>query len=327
MTRFFFSLAHEEFQPERLVQLSKMVEEVGFDGIAVSEHFHPWVDDIGYAGFAFSTLGAIAISTKKIKLLTSVVTPLFRYHPAIVAQAAATIDRLSNGRFELGVGTGETINEVPLGFEFPKYKERAERMSEALEIIHRLFEGEKLTFKGTYYKTDRAKLYSPPLHQIPIYLAAAGPKSARLAAEKSDGVIASVKNPTETKEKILDPSKNATDAVGKPRPKIIATRWTIFAQNETEAWKAIKPWRGLRVPGRDRAVDPEDLRKEADSLPKKEILAKYIIVKSAEDFVNTYAPLISNIKADTIVLQTATTSMERAIKMLGEQVLPKLKTL
>lgn len=327
MTRFFFSLAHEEFQPETLVKLAQLVEQVGFDGVAVSEHFHPWVDDVGTGGFAFSTLGAIATSTKKIKLLTSVTTPLFRYHPAIVAQAAATIDRLSNGRFELGVGTGETINEVPLGFEFPKYKERAARMSEALEIIRRLFEGEKLTFKGTYYKTDRAKLYSLPIHQIPIYLAAAGPKSAKLAAEKADGIITSVKNPTETKEKILATSKNAAKAVGKPRPKIIATRWTIFAQDESEAWQALKPWRGLRLPGRDTAVDPENLRREADSMPKKEILDKYIVVKSAEDFINTYTPLISNIKADTIVLQTTTTNMENTIKMLGEKVLPKLKAL
>ncbi|MCH7541696.1 TIGR03557 family F420-dependent LLM class oxidoreductase [Patescibacteria group bacterium] len=327
MARFFFSLAHEEFQPERIVELATKVESAGFDGVAVSEHFHPWVDDVGRSGFAFSTLGAIAISTKNLTLMTSITTPLFRFHPGVVAQAAATIDRLSNGRFELGVGTGESINEIPLGYKFPNYKERAARMSEALEIIRRLFEGEKLTFKGTYYKTDRAKLYSLPIHKIPIYLAAAGPKSAKLAAEKADGIITSVKNLTETKENILDPSKNAAKAVGKPMPKIIATRWTIFAQDESEAWQALKPWRGLRVPGRDTAVNPENLRKEADSMPKKEILDKYIVVKSSEDFLDTYAPLISNIKAGTIVLQTATTSVENTIKMLGEKVLPKLKAL
>src|SRR6202012_5582008 len=116
-----------------LVKHAQFAEKVGFDGIFISEHFNPWVADKGAAGFAFSTLGAIAATTEKIKLMTGVITPLFRYHPAVVAQAAATIDRLSNGRFMLGVGNGESINEAALGYEFPKYKERADRMKEALE--------------------------------------------------------------------------------------------------------------------------------------------------------------------------------------------------
>src|SRR5579883_2773271 len=106
MAKIFYFLGHEQFQPEVLVEHAKLAEEVGFDGVFVSEHFNPWVADVGSSGFAFSTLGAIAATTNYMQLMTGVVSPLYRYHPAVVAQAAATVDRLSNGRFMLGVGTG-----------------------------------------------------------------------------------------------------------------------------------------------------------------------------------------------------------------------------
>jgi coenzyme F420-dependent glucose-6-phosphate dehydrogenase len=168
MTKFAYFCGHEEWQPEELVQHAVLAEQAGFDMVMVSEHFHPWVDDDSASGFAFSTIGAMAARTKKIEYTTGVTTPLFRYHPGVVAQAAATLDRLSGGKFNLGVGTGENINEGPLGYEFPKYAERNARMTEALEIMRRLLDGEKLTFDGEYYQTDRAKLYSPPLGLVPI---------------------------------------------------------------------------------------------------------------------------------------------------------------
>src|SRR5947207_3392259 len=150
----------------------------GFDVVLGSDHFHPWVDDTSAAGFVWSWLGAVAARTRRVPLGTSVTCPLFHYHPALIAQAAATADRLSGGRLLLGVGTGEAINERPLGFGFPGYRERQDRMREALEIIHRLFAGEKVTFDGTYYTTESARLYSPPAHRVPVLMAAGGPKSA-----------------------------------------------------------------------------------------------------------------------------------------------------
>jgi len=185
-----------------------LAEEAGFDAVMVSEHFHPWVDDVSASGFAFSTLGAIAATTERVKLVTAVTTPLFRYHPAVVAQAAATIDRLSDGRFRLGVGTGENLNEGPLGYSFPKYAERAARMREALEIMRRLLDGEKLTFDGEFYTTDRAKLYSPPISDLPIWMAAGGPKSAALAATMSEGIITSVRDPETQSESLLAKTPN-----------------------------------------------------------------------------------------------------------------------
>ena len=189
LTKFAYFCGHEQFQPEVLVRHAVAAEDAGFDMLLVSEHFHPWVDDLGASGFAFATIAAMAQATSTIEITTGVTTPLWRYHPAVVAQAAATLDRLSGGRFNLGVSTGENLNEGPLGYDFPKYAERAARMSEALDIMRRLLDGEKVTYEGTWYQTDRAKLYSPPVHDLPIYMAAGGPKSAALAAQKAEGVI------------------------------------------------------------------------------------------------------------------------------------------
>ncbi|MGH8945090.1 MAG: LLM class flavin-dependent oxidoreductase, partial [Acidimicrobiia bacterium] len=233
-----------------MVEHAAGAEKAGFDMALVSEHFHPWVDDDSAAGFAFATIGAMAVNTSRIELATGVTTPLFRYHPGVVAQAAATLDRLSDGRFTLGVGTGENINEGPLGYHFPAYAERNARMTEALEIMRSLLDGEKLDYEGEYYKTQRAQLYSPPLGRVPILLAAGGPKSATLAGEKADGVITSVKDPNETRERVIEPLKDAAEKAGRPAPIVLATRWAIMAENEDQAWQAIHPWRGLRAPGR-----------------------------------------------------------------------------
>jgi G6PDH family F420-dependent oxidoreductase len=302
-----------------------LAEEAGFDAVVVSEHFHPWVDDESASGFAFSTIGAMAQATERVQLITGVTTPLFRFHPGVVAQAAATLDRLSNGRFVLGVGTGENINEGPLGYEFPAYAERNARMSEALEIMRRLLDGEKLTYEGNFYVTDRARLYSPPVGPVPILLAAGGPKSAVLAGELAQGVITSVKDPAETREKVVDPLMAAASEKGRPSPIVLATRWSIFADDEEEAWRAIYPWRGLRAPGRLEAVDPAELREMADSLPREEILGRYSQVATAEEILETYLPLVKDLEADIVTFQMAALDQPRLIRMLGDEVLPALK--
>ncbi len=325
MTKFAYFCGHEQWQPETLVRHAVLAEEAGFDMVVVSEHFHPWVDDRSAAGFAFSTIGAMAQATSNLEFATGVTTPLWRFHPGVVAQAAATLDRLSGGRFHLGVGTGENINEGPLGYEFPAYKERSERMAEALEIMRRLLDGEKLTFDGEYYQTDRAKLYSPPLGTVPIWLAAGGPKSSALAATRAQGIITSVKDPRVTVEKVVQPAHEAAEAAGLPDPKILATRWSVFAENEEEAWEALFSWRGLRAPGRLEAVDPQTLRERADDLPREEILGRYSLVASVDEIVDTYLPLVSDLDADIVTLQMASTDQEGLIEMLGAEVLPRLR--
>lgn len=326
MTKFAYFCGHEQFQPEELVRHAVLAEEAGFDMVMVSEHFHPWVDDQSASGFAYATIAAMAQATERIEFVTGVTTPLFRFHPGVVAQAAATLDRLSGGRFRLGVGTGENINEGPLGYEFPAYKERNERMTEALEIMRRLLDGEKLTYDGEYYRTDRAKLYSPPLQEhLPVYLAAGGPKSATLAGEKADGVITSVKVPEETVEKVVDPLKRAAEEAGRPTPTVIATRWSIWASTENEAWTALTSWRGLRAPGRLEAVDPQELREKADQMPREEVLGRYSLVSDPQQVVDTYRPLIDDLGADVVTFQIAALDQEQLITTLGQQVLPALR--
>ncbi|MEN8234773.1 MAG: TIGR03557 family F420-dependent LLM class oxidoreductase [Actinomycetota bacterium] len=325
MTRFAYFCGHEQFQPEVVVRHAVLAERAGFDTIMVSEHFHPWVDDVSASGFAFSTLGAIAQATERVEIVTAVTTPLFRYHPAVVAQAAATIDRLSNGRFRLGVGTGENLNEGPLGYPFPKYAERASRMREALEIMRRLLDGEKLTFDGEWYETDRAKLYSPPISSLPIWMAAGGPKSAALAATMAEGVITSVKNPAETIERVIGPARHAAEEAGRSSPTIAASRWTVRADSPAEAWDALGAWRGLRAPGRLEAVDPADLRERADELDREEVLSSYAIVSNPGDYVTAYRPLVDDIGADVVTIQTTSLDQEATIAMLGSEVLPALR--
>jgi coenzyme F420-dependent glucose-6-phosphate dehydrogenase len=227
---------------------------------------------------------------------------------------------LSNGRFRLGVGTGENINEGPLGFAFPGYKERAARMTEAIEIMRRLFSGEKLTFEGTYYRTDRAKLYSPPIGQIPIWMSAGGEKSAAMAGSEADGLIVSVKDPAEAMEKVIGPFNAAGG--GKT---IVATRWVVLAQDADEAWEALSSMRGLRAPGRLEAVDPMDLRERADEMPREEILGKYTVARDVDQLVAAYRPLVEEVGADYVSVQIASRDPMATIRMVGESVLPRLR--
>jgi len=327
MTRFAYFCGHEQFQPEDIVRHAVLAEEAGFDAVMVSEHFHPWVDDVSASGFAFSTLGAIAQATERVELATAVTTPLFRYHPAVVAQAAATIDRISGGRFRLGVGTGENLNEGPLGYSFPKYAERSARMREALEIMRSLLDGEKLTYEGDWYGTDRAKLYSPPLSYVPIWMAAGGPKSASLAATNADGIITSVREPAVTIERVIEPAAVAAASADRNPPTLVASRWTVRANTSEEAWEALGAWRGLRAPGRLEAVDPKDLRQRADDLDRDEVLSAYTVVSTPADYVDAYRPLVQEIDADVVTIQTTSLDQESTIAMLGREVLPGLRSI
>ncbi len=327
MTEFAYFCGHEQWQPETLVEHAVLAERAGFDFLVVSEHFHPWVDDTSASGYAFSTIGAIAHATERVHISTGVTTPLFRYHPAVVAQAAATLDRLSSGRFHLGVGTGENLNEGPLGYPFPAYAERAARMAEALQIMRRLLDGEKLTFGGEYYTTDRAKLYSPPLGPVPIWLAAGGPKSAALAARLADGIITSVKEPAVTFERVIDPAGIAAAEADRPRLPVMASRWSVRADDDDQAWEALSAWRGLRAPGRLEAVDPAVLRERADTMDRAEILSRYSLVSSPADYVAVYSPLITELNADIVTIQTTTLDQESTIEMLGAEVLPALRAI
>jgi coenzyme F420-dependent glucose-6-phosphate dehydrogenase len=323
--KFAWLCSHESYQPEALVEQAVAAEEAGFDVVLGSDHFHPWVDDTSAAGFVWSWLGAVAARTERVQLGTAVTCPLFHYHPALVAQMAATTDRLSGGRLLLGVGTGEAINERPLGYSFPGYAERQARMQEALEIIHRLFAGEKLTFPGSYYTTETAKLYSPPTGQVPVLMAAGGPKSAAFAGQYADGLITSVKQPEDTVAKVIEPYREAAAKRGGSQL-VLATRWTVLADNDDDAWRALSSMRGLRAPGRLEVADPAELRYRADEMDRSEVLGSYTVVPDAAALVGAYRPLVTDVGADIVSIQVMSADPMAAIQMIGKEVLPQLRS-
>jgi coenzyme F420-dependent glucose-6-phosphate dehydrogenase len=322
--KFAWLCSHESYQPEDLVSQAVAAEQAGFDVVLGSDHFHPWVDDTSAAGFVWSWLGAVAAQTANVQLGTSVTCPLFHYHPALVAQMAATTDRLSGGRLLLGVGTGEALNERPLGFPFPGYAERQARMQEALEIMHRLLAGEKVTFHGEHYTTETAKLYSPPAGDVPILMAAGGPKSAQFAGTYADGLITSVKDSAETVAKVIAPYRRAASEAGKQHL-VLATRWTVLADGPSEAWEALSSMRGMRAPGRLEATDPAELRIRADEMDPAEVLASYAVVPDAAGLIEAYHPLVTDVGADIVSIQVMSPDPMGAIEMIGKEVLPQLR--
>jgi coenzyme F420-dependent glucose-6-phosphate dehydrogenase len=324
--KFAWLCSHESYQPEELVNQAVAAEQAGFDVVLGSDHFHPWVDDTSAAGFVWSWLGAVAAKTTSVQLGTSVTCPLFHYHPALVAQMAATTDRLSDGRLLLGVGTGEAINERPLGYPFPGYAERQARMREALEIIHRLFAGEKLSFDGEYYTTETAKLYSPPVGRVPVLMAAGGPKSAQFAGTYADGLITSVKEPADTVGKVIAPYRRAASDAGRDHL-VLATRWTVLADGPSQAWEALQSMRGLRAPGRLEATDPAELRVRADEMDPAEVLGNYALVPDAAGLIEAYRPLVTDVGADIVSIQVMSYDPLAAIELIGKEVLPELRKL
>lgn len=184
-----YKLMAEQHGPTTLLRNGKRAEEAGFDFAAISDHFSPWIEEQGHAPFAFSVLGALAAATSRIGLMTAVTCPIMRYHPAIVAQAAATLALLANGRFVLGLGAGERLNEHVTGEGWPGVRERHERLSEALDIVQGLLKGDLTHYRGQYFRLDDARLYDRPERKPQVVLAAAGPVAARLAGEKADALI------------------------------------------------------------------------------------------------------------------------------------------
>jgi G6PDH family F420-dependent oxidoreductase len=189
MTAFGYALSSEEHPPEELVRLARRAEEVGFDFAMISDHYHPWTSQQGQSGFVWSVLGAIAQQTRHLRVGTGVTCPILRIHPAIIAQAAATTARLFGGRFSLGVGSGENLNEHILGLPWPEPTRRLEMLEEAIGVMRRLWEGESVTHRGTFYTVEQARLFTLPTEPPPILVAASGPESAGLAGRAGDGLV------------------------------------------------------------------------------------------------------------------------------------------
>jgi G6PDH family F420-dependent oxidoreductase len=192
MIKIGYKLMAEEHGPAALVRNTLRAEQTGFEFAAISDHFFPWLDEQGHSPFAWTVLGAAAQATSRIGLMTAVTCPIMRYHPAIVAQGAATMAVLSGDRFVLGLGAGERLNEHVIGQGWPGLGERHERLSEAYDIIRGLLDGSLTNYRGNYFNLDDAKLFDRPDRAPAIIGAAGGPEAARLAGRKADGLITTV---------------------------------------------------------------------------------------------------------------------------------------
>ena len=190
MIKLGYKLMSEEHGPADLVRNARRAEQAGFDFAAISDHFSPWIEEQGHSPLVWPVLGAIANATSRIGLMTAVTCPIMRYHPAIIAQGAATLGVLSGGRFTLGLGAGERLNEHVVGEGWPGRGDRHERLAEAADIIQGLLAGELTNYRGSYFDLDHARLYDRPETKPDVVIAAGGPEAARLAGRKSDGLIA-----------------------------------------------------------------------------------------------------------------------------------------
>jgi G6PDH family F420-dependent oxidoreductase len=236
-----YSLSSEEHRPAALVGYARRAEEAGFGFAVISDHFHPWIDRQGQSPFVWAVLGGIAQATERLRLGTGVTCPSLRIHPAIVAQAAATAGDLMPGRFFLGVGTGENLNEHILGDRWPEVDVRLEMLEEAVAVIRKLWEGSLTSHHGRYYTVENARIYTLPEQLPPINVAGAGQKAAELAGRIGDGYIGT--SPDEESMKTFDQAGGQ----GKPRYGQLTVCW---ADDEATAVETAREWwPNLAVPG------------------------------------------------------------------------------
>lgn len=241
MAKIGYFLSCEQYTPSELVDQAKRAEDAGFDALWISDHFHPWNDEQGQSAFVWGVIGALSQVTT-LPVSTAVTCPLIRMHPAIVAQAAATAAVQLNGRFVLGVGTGEALNEHVLGDHWPAPAVRLEMLEEAIEVIRRLHTGEKVGHHGEYYDVEEARIYTVPDQPVPIYVSAFGPKAAELAARVGDGLCTTMPD--------ADLIAKFRDGGGGDKPVQAGTKvsWDTDADRALEV--AHRLWANEQLPGR-----------------------------------------------------------------------------
>jgi coenzyme F420-dependent glucose-6-phosphate dehydrogenase len=239
--RFGYALSSEEHRPADLVRNAALAEEVGFEFALISDHFHPWIDAQGQSPFVWTVLGGIARETRTLEVGTGVTCPMIRIHPAIIAQAAATTADLFDGRFFLGIGTGENLNEHILGDHWPAYEERREMLIESMEVMRGLWEGKLFSHRGEHYVVENARIYTLPERPPKILVAAGGPESAEVAGTLGEGLIV-----TGPDAEVLDGFRRA----GGSKKPIYGQVTVCWAASEDEGKKTLhRIWPTAGVPG------------------------------------------------------------------------------
>jgi coenzyme F420-dependent glucose-6-phosphate dehydrogenase len=327
----------EQYPPNELLDYAVAAEEAGFDSVDASDHFHPWSED-GQACFVWSWLGAVAARTRRIMLGTGVTCPIFRYHPAVVAQAAATLSQMTStapgatrtaNRFYLGIGTGEALNEFATTAEWPAYNVRRERMIEAIELIRALWTGEKITHHGKHYQTRQAKLYTLPASPIPIYVSALAPASARVAGRYGDALITVGGKEPELYQQIIESFEAGAREAGKdparmPRMIELAAAFTKDEQQAIEYRKRF--WAGTFVPALflEKIYTPAMSAQNGTAVGADTIKQAACISADPAEHVKMARQYI-DLGFDHLIFHSAGPDQRAFIQAYGREVLPRLR--
>ncbi|PZS12103.1 MAG: glucose-6-phosphate dehydrogenase (coenzyme-F420) [Pseudonocardiales bacterium] len=325
-----YKASAEQFGPRELVEFAVTAEDLGLDSVLISDHFQPWRHRGGHAPFSLSWLSAVGERTSRVMLGTSVMTPTFRYNPAVVAQAFGTLGCLYPGRIMLGMGTGEALNEVAVsGIEWPGFRERFARLREAVTLIRELWRDERVTFEGEFYKTTNATVYDRPAGEIPIYIAAGGPVVAKYAGRVGDGFICTSGKGMELYTETLIPAVEQGLADRGRAPADIERMIEIklsFDPNPERALENTRFWAPLALSAEQKhgLEDPIEMEAAGDALPIEQVASRWIVSSDPDEAVaaiKAYADAGFN----HLVFHGPGHDQSRFLTSFAEQVLPRLR--
>jgi coenzyme F420-dependent glucose-6-phosphate dehydrogenase len=327
-----YKASAEQFGPRELLNFSCLAEEVGFDSVFISDHFQPWKHTDGHAPASIPWLGALGARTRRVVIGTSVMTPTFRYHPSVVAQSFATLAVMFPDRVVLGLGSGESLNDVPaLGIKWPGFKERTARLLESIKLMRKLWTEERVTFEGQYYKTEKATIYDKPKTPVPVYLAASGPTVAKMAGEIAEGYICtSGKAPELYKETLLPNVAAGLQAAGRKDDSIdrMIEMKVSFDTDGERALGDTKHWAALALSADEKVSveDPLEIEKLADALPVERAAKRWIVSTDPDEHVariNSYVRMGFR----HLVFHAPGPDQERFLRLYGKDILPRLRAL
>lgn len=320
----------EQFGPRQLLDFAVEAEEQGFDSVWVSDHFQPWRHTDGHAPFSLSWLAAVGERTTRVELGTSVLTPTFRYHPSIVAHAFATLGSLYPGRIILGIGTGESMNEVPVtGIVWPDQRERFRRLSEATKLIRRLWTEEEVHFEGEYYQVRGATVYDRPEQQVKIYIAATGESAAKFAGRQADGFICTSGKGMELySEKLLPAVREGAAAAGRDYGSIEKTIEikVAFDHDREQALRDTRIWAALALPAEDK-VDvhsPREMEEKARLVADPE--RRWLVSTDPEEHLEQLKPYLE-LGFTHLVFHAPGDDQSKFLRSYAKEMLPRLRRL
>jgi coenzyme F420-dependent glucose-6-phosphate dehydrogenase len=323
--RYFHFCAQEQFPPDDLLRQAVEAEQAGFDGIGCSDHLQPWWEG-GESGHAWVWLGAAGQATAKVPIGTGVTPAGPRYHPVLIAQAWATLETLFPNRPYLGFGSGESLNESPLGAEWPPVGQQIERMEEALEMIHALFAGKRLSGQGRHFSTDGAYLHTNPGRRPPIYVSAFGPKAAGVAGRQGDGLwtLADPENAPE----VIEAYRAAAEDAGREPGEILLQAGFSWAEDEEAALEGARVWKGAQPQEfyTDDWHDPKAMYEEGERQLSDEDLKEAFIIGPDPELHVARIRQVEQMGATTVVLMNNSgADPHGAIRFYGERVLPAVR--